>query len=204
MARYTGPKTKISRRFGVPIFGPSKSFERRNYPPGQHGGGRRMRRKQSDYSLALDEKQKLRYQYGVLEKPFRRVFKQALRTRGVTGEILLQILETRLDNVLFRMGFGNSRDGARQFVNHGHVQVNGERVDVPSYQCKAGDKITIRDNPRSQQLALRLLDQSQAVDPPEWVVIDREKPEGTVQRVPTREEIDPLVNEQLVVELYSR
>jgi len=203
MARYTGPKVKISRRFGTPIFGPSKVLERRNTPPGAHGN-RRFRKKSSEYSEALCEKQKLRYQYGLMEKQFRRLFEEAARRRGVTGVILLQLLETRLDNVLFRLGYGHTRPASRQFVGHGHVLVNGRRCDIPSYQCKPGDKITIRDNARSQQLGMRLLDQSQSRPVPEWVVIDRDKQAGSVARVPTREEIDPIVNEQLVVELYSR
>src|SRR5207245_8758184 len=141
MARYTGPKTKISRRFGVPIFGPSKALERKNYSPGIHGP-KGSRRKQSDYAIALGEKQKLRYQYGLLERQFRRYFQTALTKRGVTGEILLQLLETRLDNVIYRLGFANSRAGARQIVSHGHVTVNGRKVDIASYNVKPGDKIT--------------------------------------------------------------
>src|SRR5438093_7201367 len=137
MARYTGPKTKISRRFGVAIFGPSKSLERKNYGPGMHGP-KGSRRKQSDYAIALAEKQKLRYQYGLLERQFRRYFKTALTRRGVTGETLLQLLETRLDNIVFRLGFANSRSGARQLVSHGHVQVNGKKVDISSYNVKPG------------------------------------------------------------------
>jgi len=203
MARYTGPKTKINRRFGVPIFGSSKSFERRNYPPGQHGA-RSVRRKRTDYGIALAEKQKLRYTYGLLEKPFRRLFAEAVRRRGVTGQILLQLLECRLDNVLYRLGFGNTRDGARQFVNHGHVQVNGRRVDIPSYQIKPGDKISVQDKSSSKQLAIRLLDQTQIKDPPDWVTVDREKCEGSIVRFPEGEDLETLVNVQLVVELYSR
>lgn len=203
MARYTGPKQRISRRFGVPIFGTSRSLEKRNYPPGQHGlrGGRR---KKSEYSVALAEKQKLRYQYGLLEKQFRRYFEEAQSQRGVTGIIMLQLLETRLDNVVYRLGLGNTRDAARQFVNHGHVLVNGARVDVPSYRTKPGDEVSVRDHPKTHQLAVRSLDLTQAVPVPDWVVVDREKMSGKVMRIPTREEIDPLVNEQLVVELYSR
>src|SRR6201995_3771896 len=138
MARYTGPKTKISRRFGVAIFGPSKALERKNYGPGMHGP-KGSRRKQSEYAVALAEKQKLRYQYGLLERQFRRYFQTALTRRGVTGEILLQLLETRLDNVVFRLGLGNSRRAARQMVNHGHVNVNGRRVSIASYNTKVGD-----------------------------------------------------------------
>src|SRR5213596_2366950 len=136
MGRYTGPKTKVSRRYGVPLFGPSKSLERKNYPPGMHGP-KGSRRKQSDYAIALGEKQKLRYQYGLLERQFRRIFQNALRKRGVTGEPLLQLLETRLDNVVFRLGLANTRSGARQLVSHGHVLVNGRAVNISSYNVKA-------------------------------------------------------------------
>ena len=152
MARYTGPKTKISRRFGVALFGPSKALERKNYGPGMHGP-KGSRRKQSDYAVALAEKQKLRYQYGVLERQFRRYFSIASTRRGVTGEILLQLLETRLDNVIYRLGFANSRSAARQMVSHGHVQVNGRKVDVSSFNVKAGDTITVKDKPQSRRLA---------------------------------------------------
>ena len=203
MARYTGPSDKISRRFGVPLFGPSKALEGRAFPPGQHGA-RKTRRKQSEYGVALAEKQKLRFQYGVLEKQFRLTFQEAQRRIGVTGTILLQLLELRLDNVAYRMGFGNTRRASRQFVGHGHVFVNGVRVDVSSYQCKPGDVITIGNGPRSQQLAMRLMDNSQGRPTPDWVSVDRDKFTGTVNRAPEREEIDPMVNEQLVVELYSR
>ena len=136
MARYTGPKTKISRRYGVPLFGPAKALERKNYPPGMHGP-KGSRRKQSEYAIALAEKQKLRYQYGLLERQFRRYFQTALTRRGVTGETLLQLLETRLDNVVYRLGFANSRSAARQMVSHGHVHVNGRKVNVSSYNVKA-------------------------------------------------------------------
>src|SRR6059058_939014 len=152
MGRYTGPKTKVSRRYGVPLFGPAKALERKNYPPGMHGP-KGSRRKQSDYAIALGEKQKLRYQYGLLERQFRRIFQRALRKRGVTGETLLQLLETRLDNVVYRLGFANTRSGARQLVSHGHVQVNGRKVDISSYSVKPGDKVTIKDNLKSRSLA---------------------------------------------------
>ncbi|MFT5468173.1 MAG: small subunit ribosomal protein S4 [Verrucomicrobiales bacterium] len=203
MARQRGPTEKISRRFGVPLFGPSKSLERRAYGPGQHGA-RNTRRKRSDYSMALAEKQKLRFQYGLMEKNLRRYFEEAQRRPGVTGEVMLQLIEIRLDNVCFRMGFGNTRRGARQFVNHGHVEVNGVKCDIPSYQCKAGDTVVIRQGQRSQQLAMRLLDLTQAVPVPEWVEIDSDKLNGKVLRLPERNEYDPMVNEQLVVELYAR
>ena len=203
MARYRGPKDKINRRFGVALFGPSKSLERRAYGPGQHGP-RRGRRKQSDYAVALAEKQKLKLQYGVLEKQFRRYFAEASRRRGITGEILLQLLECRLDNVVYRLGMANTRCASRQFVGHGHVLVNGTRVDIPSYMCKPGDVITVRESARSRQVAIRFLDITQASPVPDWVTVDRDNLTGTFARIPSREEIAPLVNEQLIVELYSR
>jgi small subunit ribosomal protein S4 len=197
MGRYTGPKTKISRRYGVQIFGPSKSLERKNYRPGMHGP-KGARRKQSDYAIALGEKQKLRYQYGLLERQFRRIFQNALRKRGVTGETLLQLLETRLDNVIYRLGLANTRNAARQLVSHGHVQVNG------SYNVKGGDEIAIKDKPKSRQLALRHLDLTQIVPVPDWLTVDRDALKGKVARIPSRDEMQPIVNEQLIVELYSR
>ena len=203
MARYTGPRAKISRRFGVSLFGPSKAVERRNFPPGQHGV-RAGRKKKSEYSVALGEKQKLRFQYGVLEKQFRGYYEEAARRRGVTGVILLQLLETRLDNVAYRAGFGNTRQAARQLVNHGHVLVNGRSVDIPSYQVKPGDVIKVAAKPSSQQLSLRMLDLTQAAPIVDWLTVDKDKLEATVARVPERSDIDPLVNEQLIVELYSR
>ncbi len=203
MARYTGPKDKISRRFGVAIFGPSKALERRSFGPGQHGA-RSGRKKLSDYAVALAEKQKLRYQYGLLEKQFRRYFEEAARRRGVTGEILLQMLELRLDNVVYRLGLANSRNAARQYVSHGHVTVNGKKCNIPSAQCKPGDVIAMKKTARAQQMGLRALDLTQAAVVPDWLTQDRDGLGGTVQRVPSREEIDPIVNEQLVVELYSR
>lgn len=203
MGRYTGPKTKVSRRYGVPLFGPSKSLERKNYPPGMHGP-KGSRRKQSDYAIALGEKQKLRYQYGLLERQFRRIFQTALRKRGVTGETLLQLLETRIDNVVFRLGFANTRSAARQLVGHGHVQVNGRTVNVSSYNVKAGDEVTIKDKPKSRQLAARNLELTQIVPVPDWMTVDRDGFKGTISRIPTREEMQPIVNEQLIVELYSR
>ncbi len=203
MGRYTGPKTKVARRYGVPLFGPSKSLERKNYPPGMHGP-KGSRRKQSDYAVALGEKQKLRYQYGLLEKQFRRTFQTALRRRGVTGETLLQLLETRLDNVVFRLGLANTRSGARQLVSHGHVQVNGRGVNIASYTCKAGDTIMIKDKPKSRQLALRNLELTQIAPVPDWLIADRDAMSGKVSRIPVRDEMQPMVNEQLIVELYSR
>jgi small subunit ribosomal protein S4 len=203
MARYTGPRTKISRRFGVALFGPSKALERRNFPPGQHGV-RAGRKKKSEYSVALGEKQKLRFQYGVLEKQFRGYYEEAARRRGVTGEILLQLLETRLDNVIYRTGFANSRQAARQIVNHGHILVNGRCVDVPSFQVRPGDVIKVGAKPSSRQLVVRMTDLTQSLPTVDWLSVDKDKLEATVSRLPERSDIDPLVNEQLIVELYSR
>src|SRR5438552_8490094 len=154
MGRYTGPKTRVSRRYGVPIFGFSKALERKNYPPGMHGP-RGSRRKQSEYAIALGEKQKLRYQYGLLERQFRRIFQNALRKRGLTGETLLQLLETRLDNVVYRLGLANTSNAARQLVSHGHVLVNGRLVKIAYYNVKDGDEITIKVKPKSRQVVLQ-------------------------------------------------
>jgi small subunit ribosomal protein S4 len=203
MARYTGPKDRISRRFNVPIFGSNKTLERKNYPPGIHGP-KGSRRKQSEYSVALAEKQKLRYQYGILERQFRRYFGEAQRSRGVTGEILLQLLETRLDNIVFRLGFASSRSASRQMVGHGHVAVNGRKVNISSYHVRVGDKVTVRETTRSRGLAARGLELTQIVVVPDWLSVDKENFCGSMLRVPSRDEIAPIVNEQLIVELYSR
>jgi small subunit ribosomal protein S4 len=203
MARYTGPKSKISRRYGVALFGPSKALERKNYPPGMHGP-KGSRRKQTDYAIALAEKQKLRLQYGLMERQFRRYFETALRKRGVTGETLLQMLETRLDNIVYRLGFANSRSAARQLVSHGHVTVNGNKVDVSSFNLKPGDVVAIKDKPSSRRLVTRNLELTQIQPVPDWLVVDKDQFQGKLVRIPSRDEIAPIVNEQLVVELYSR
>ena len=202
MARYTGPRVRISRRFGVPIFGPSKYFERRNYGPGVHGP--KSRRKHTDYGLGLIEKQKLRYYYGLLERQFRGVYEKALRRRGVTGEQMLQILETRLDNVVFHLGLASTRAAARQMVSHGHIQVNGRKVNVPSYSLKVNDVITVKNNNVSRQLATKNLEISTSRAVPDWMTLNKEEFKGTVMRIPTRDEINPIANEQAVVEFYSR
>jgi small subunit ribosomal protein S4 len=202
MARYTGPRVRISRRFGVPIFGPTKYLERRNYGPGVHGP--KSRRKSTDYGLGLIEKQKLRYYYGLMEKQFRGVYEKALRRRGVTGEQMLQILETRLDNVVFHLGFGNTRAQARQMVTHGHVKVNGRKVNIPSFALKVNDVIEVKDTNTSKQMATRGLETSTNRVVPDWLSLDKTALKGTVMRVPTREEIQPIANEQAVVEFYSR
>ena len=204
MARYTGSQTKVSRRFGVYLGGSAKALEKRSFPPGQHGAKGGMRRKQSDYAIALAEKQKLRHQYGVLERQFRRYFAIATSKGGVTGTILLQLLETRLDNVVQKMGFAKTLRAARQMVSHGHVFVNGRRCDVSSANLKVGDEISIRANDRSKRLATRAVDQTSAQVIPDWVEVDVAALTGKVLRIPTRDEIAPVANEQLVIELYSR
>ena len=203
MARYRGPREKIARRFGVALFGPSKALELRNFPPGQHGV-RNTRRKLSEYGTALAEKQKMKFQYGVLERQFRKMFAEAQRRKGVTGEILLQMLEQRLDNVVFRMGFANTRFSARQAVSHGHITVNGKRVNVSSYQVQPGDVVAAKASAKSQQLIGRFLEMTLGSPTPDWTTVDRDKMSGVFNRIPVREEINPLANEQLVVELYSR
>ena len=202
MARYTGPRVRISRRFGIPIFGPSKYLERRNYGPGVHGP--KSRRKHTDYGLGLIEKQKFRYYYGLMERQFRGVYEKALRRRGVTGEQMLQILETRLDNVVFHLGFGNTRAAARQMVGHGHIIVNGRKASIPSYALKVNDVIGVKNNNVSRQLANKNLEVSASRAVPDWLTLSKEELKGTVMRIPTREEIRPIANEQDVVEFYSR
>jgi small subunit ribosomal protein S4 len=202
MARYKGPRVRISRRFGVPIFGPSKYLERRNYPPGVHGP--KSRRKLTDYGMGLVEKQKLRYYYGLLERQFRGVYEKALKRRGVTGEQMLQILETRLDNVVYHLGFGTTRAGARQMVAHGHVQVNGRKVSIPSYALRVNDVITVKNTTVSRQMATKGMELSTSRAVPDWLSLNKEEFKGTVMRIPTRDEINPIANEQAVVEFYSR
>jgi len=202
MARYTGPTTRISRRFGQPIFGSTKAYEKRSYPPGQHGP--KLRRKLSEYAVGLNEKQKLRYIYGLLERQFRRVFENAKRERGVTGERFLQLLETRLDSVIYLLGFAKSRAAARQFVNHGHIRVNGHKVDIASYNVQAGDEIEIKNAPSSRQLATRCLEENRARNVPGWLALNAEAFKAIVNRLPNRDEMEPGINEQLIVEFYSR
>jgi small subunit ribosomal protein S4 len=202
MARYTGPRVRISRRFGVPIFGSSKYLDRKNYPPGMHGP--KSRRKQTDYALGLNEKQKLRYYYGLQERQFHGIYQRALRQRGVTGETMLQILETRLDNVVFHLGFGNTRAAARQMVTHGHVKVNGRKVSIPSYSLKVNDVIEVRDTSKSRQMATKGLEISTSRPVPDWLSLNRDAFKGSVLRVPSRDEIQPIANDQAVVEFYSR
>lgn len=202
MARYTGPRVRISRRFGTPIFGPTKYLERRNYGPGVHGP--KSRRKHTDYGLGLIEKQKLRYYYGLLERQFRGVYEKALKRRGVTGEQMLQILETRLDNVVYHLGFANTRAAARQMVSHGHVTVNGRKVNVPSYGLKVNDAVGVRNSNVSRQLVTKNLEMATSRAVPDWLALNKEEFKGSVMRIPTRGEIQPIANEQAVVEFYSR
>lgn len=202
MARYTGPRTRISRRFGIPMFGPDKYLERRNYGPGVHGP--KSRRKHTDYGLGLIEKQKLRYFYGLMERQFRGVYEKALKRRGVTGEQMLQILETRLDNVVYHLGFATTRAAARQMVSHGHLKVNGRKVNVPSFALKVNDVIEVRESNVSRQLATKNLELSTSKVVPDWLLLNKDAFKGSVQRIPTRDEIQPIANEQAVVEFYSR
>jgi small subunit ribosomal protein S4 len=202
MARYRGPRVRISRRYGTPIFGPSKYLERKNYPPGIHGP--KSRRKQTDYAQALGEKQKLRYTYGLLERQFRRIFEAARKKRGATPEQLMQLLETRLDNVIFRLGFATSRPFARQLITHGHVRVNGKRVTVPSYNVKANDNIEAYSAAKSKQLFQKNLEATQIVTVPDWLATNRDAMRGQVVRIPTMDDIQPNVNVRQVVEFYSR
>ncbi|MDA9056218.1 30S ribosomal protein S4 [Flavobacteriaceae bacterium] len=201
MARYTGPKTKIARKFGVAIFGEDKSFEKRNYPPGQHGNNRR-RGKKSEYAIQLMEKQKAKYTYGVLEKQFRNMFKKATASRGITGEVLLQLCETRLDNVVFRMGLSRSRSGARQLVSHRHITVNGGIVNIPSYSLKAGDIVAVREKSKSLETIEAALSNSSVVY--EWITWNNDTKSGTYVSVPERIQIPEQINEQFIVELYSK
>lgn len=201
MARYTGPKTKIARKFGEAIFGDDKSFEKRNYPPGQHGNNKR-RGKKSEYAVQLMEKQKAKYTYGILERQFRNLFEKASRSKGITGEILLQLCESRLDNVVFRMGISPSRRGARQLVSHRHITVNGEIVNIPSYQLKAGDVIGVREKSKSLTAIESALENNSTVY--EWLNWNGDKMEGTFVTTPERIQIPENINEQFIVELYSK
>ena len=201
MARYTGPKTKIARKFGQAIFGDDKAFEKRNYPPGQHGNTRR-RGKKSEYAIQLMEKQKAKYTYGILEKQFRNMFKRATAAQGITGEVLLQLCESRLDNVVFRMGISPTRSGARQLVSHRHITVNGEKVNIPSYQLKAGDVVGVREKSKSLEAIQNSLSNSSNVY--EWITWNNSTMEGTYVAIPARIQIPEQINEQFIVELYSK
>ncbi|MGC1630538.1 MAG: 30S ribosomal protein S4 [Gelidibacter sp.] len=201
MARYTGPKTKIARKFGEAIYGDDKAFEKRNYPPGQHGANKR-RGKKSEYSIQLMEKQKAKYTYGILEKQFRNMFKKATAASGITGEVLLQLCESRLDNVVYRLGLAPSRNGARQLVSHRHITVNGDIVNIPSYQLKAGDVVAIREKSKSLDVITTALSNSSNVY--EWMTWNNETKQGTYVSIPARVQIPENINEQFIVELYSK
>ncbi len=201
MARYTGPKSKIARKFGEAIFGDDKAFEKKNYPPGQHGNSRR-RGKKSEYAIQLMEKQKAKYTYGILERQFRNIFGRATRSKGVTGEVLLQLCESRLDNVVYRLGISNSRRGARQLVSHRHITVNGEVVNIPSYSLKPGDVVGVREKSKSLQAIQSSLEANSSVY--EWLSWNAEKMEGTFVSMPERIQIPENIKEQLIVELYSK
>lgn len=201
MARYTGPKTKIARKFGEAIFGDDKNFEKRNYPPGQHGANKR-RGKKSEYATQLAEKQKAKYAYGILERQFRNLFKKAQRAGGITGEVLLQLCESRLDNVVYRLGISNSRSGARQLVSHRHITVNGEIVNIPSYSLKAGDVVAVREKSKSLVAIESALASNSNVY--EWLSWNADLMSGTFVKAPERVQIPETFKEQLIVELYSK
>jgi small subunit ribosomal protein S4 len=201
MARYTGPKTKIARKFGEAIFGEDKNFEKRNFPPGQHGNARR-RGKKSEYATQLMEKQKAKYTYGILERQFSNLFKKASASQGITGEILLQLCEARLDNVVYRMGVSNSRSGARQLVSHRHITVNGEIMNIPSYSLQEGDVVAVREKSKSLIAIEDALVSNNNVY--EWLTWNSDKKEGTFVKVPERLQIPENIKEQLIVELYSK
>jgi small subunit ribosomal protein S4 len=200
MARYRGPKQKLARRFKEPIFGPSKSLERKPYPPGQHGNSRR--RKESEYSVQLKEKQKAKYTYGVLERQFRNLFEKASRKKGVTGENLLQFLEARLDNVVYRMGFARTRRQARQLVNHGHIMVNSRISDIPSHMLRPGDIIEVRPRSKNFEVVREAAERTRRSFP--HLEIERDQLRGKFLDYPERQDIPENIREQLIVELYSK
>ncbi|GAB3836743.1 MULTISPECIES: 30S ribosomal protein S4 [Hymenobacter] len=201
MARYTGPKTKIARRFGEAIFGPSKALTKKAYPPGQHGRGRR--KKQSEYAVQLMEKQKVKYLYGVLEKQFANLFDKAARVPGITGENLLAFLETRLDNVVYRLGIAPTRRAARQLVSHKHITVNGEVVNIPSYHVKPGTIVAVREKSKSLEAIVNSLSVRNARQFG-WLEWDGKELAGKVISTPQRDQIPEKIEEQLIVELYSK
>jgi small subunit ribosomal protein S4 len=200
MARYIGPSTKIARKFREPIFGPDKSFDKKTYPPGQHGAMKK-RAKQSEYAVQLMEKQKVKYMYGILERQFAKIFDRASRKAGITGENLLQLIETRLDNVVYRLGLAPTRMAARQLVSHRHITVNGKVVNISSYTCRAGDLIAVRE--RSKTLEV-ISGASTGGNRHAWLEWDRNSMTGKILNLPTREQITEPIKEQLIVELYSK
>lgn len=201
MARYIGPKTKIARKFREPIYGPDRYFEKKKYPPGQHGNSKR-RKKQSEYGIQLMEKQKAKYTYGILERQFRKMYKKASRKKGITGEVLLQLAESRLDNVVYRLGIAPTRAGARQLVSHKHITVNGNVVNIPSYEVREGDIVGVRERSKS----LETITESLATRKNQfgWFEWDDDNMYGKMMQLPTREQIPETIKEQLIVELYSK
>ena len=202
MARYRGPRTKIARKFSDPIFGADKSFEKKNYPPGMHGNNKR-RRKASEYGIQLKEKQKAKYTYGVLEKQFRNMFDKASRSKGVTGEVLLQLLESRLDNVVYRLGLSNTRAGARQLVTHRHITIDGDIVNIPSYTLKPGETVGVRERSKSLEVITEALGTAR-YGSSTWLEFDEASMTGKFLNRPEREDIPENIKEQLIVELYSK
>lgn len=201
MARYIGPKSKIARKFGEPIFGADKAYEKKNYPPGQHGSSRR-RKKQSEYGMQLQEKQKAKYTYGILEKQFRNLFEKASQKSGVTGTILLQLIESRLDNTVYRLGIAPTRAAARQLVSHRHITVNGDVVSISSYLLREGDIVGVREKSKSlEAITYSLEGRGNRYS---WLEWDGEKMRGKFMGYPTREDIPETIKEQLIVELYSK
>jgi len=201
MARYTGPKSKIARKFGEPIFGPDKVLSKKSYPPGQHGANRR--RKTSEYGLQLREKQKAKYTYGVLEKQFRNMFEKASRSKGVTGEVLLQLLESRLDNIVFRLGIAPTRDAARQLVSHRHITVDGRVVNIPSYSVKQNQLVGVRERSKSLEVIANALSGYNHSKYP-WMEWEQTSLCGKLLHLPERADIPENIKEQLIVELYSK
>jgi len=202
MARYRGPRSKIARKFGEPIYGPDKVLERKNYPPGMHGANKR-RRKQSEYGIQLKEKQKAKYTYGVLERQFSKLFDKAYRSKDITGEVLLQLLESRLDNIVYRLGIAPTRSAARQLVSHRHITVNGKVVNIPSCLLKAGDIVGVREKSKSLEVIVNSLKTARGPKMP-WLEWDDAMMTGKFMNWPKREEIPENIKEQLIVELYSK
>jgi len=202
MARYLGPTTKVARKFGDPIFGPDRAFEKKNYPPGQHGVNRK-RKKLSEYGVQLKEKQKAKYTYGILERQFAKLFDQAQRSKGVTGEVLLQLLESRLDNVVYRLGIGSTRAAARQLVGHRHVTVNGEVVNIPSYPVKPGDIVGVRERSKALPVITETVELGRHTKY-SWLEWDDNQMAGKFLNIPERSEIPENIKEQLIIELYSK
>ncbi|HBS85525.1 MAG: 30S ribosomal protein S4 [Bacteroidetes bacterium GWF2_38_335] len=202
MAKYIGPKSKIARKFGEPIFGPDKYLDKKNFPPGQHGVARK-RKKHSEYGVQLKEKQKAKYTYGILEKQFRNIFEKASSSKGITGEVLLQLLESRLDNVVYRFGIAPTRSAARQLVGHRHITVNGNVVNVPSYRVKPGDLVGVRERSKSLETITDCVSSSRS-GKYSWLSWDAQNMVGKFSNVPERAEIPENIKEQLIVELYSK